>query len=278
MEEAKKQVQQIDIEKVIASKSEKLAKRLPQFVINYIKRILHQDGINEFLRLEGHKTGAEFIEAIFNYYKYSYKTIGLDYLDPNKKYIFAANHPIGGLDGISLTHATHKKFGEVKFLVNDILMNLVNIQNFFLPINKHGGMSRDVVNAIEETFASDTQILIFPSGMASRKIKGKIADLPWQKYFIVKAKQYNRDIVPVHIDGRISNFFYNLANFRKFFGIKANLEMFFLPHESITIKQRDITMTFGEPIPYETFDTSHTPLEWANKVRSMVYELPNKIS
>jgi len=276
MEAAKQEIQQIDIEKVIASKNEKLAKRLPKFILNYIKRILHQDDINAFLRQHGDKIGATYIEALFDYFKYSYTTIGLDNIDPNKKYIFASNHPIGGLDGISLIHATYKKFGDVKFLVNDILMNLVNIQNFFIPINKHGNLSRDVAKAMDETFKSEAQILIFPSGYASRKIKGKIVDLEWQKNFIVKAKQYERDVIPVHIDGRISNFFYNLANFRKFFGIKANLEMFFLPHESITIKQRHITLTFGKPIPYESFDNSLTPKQWAAKVRSMVYELPNK--
>lgn len=276
MEEEKQEIQQIDIEKVIASKNEKLAKRLPKFILNYIKKILHQDDINTFLRQEGHKTGAAFIEGLFSYYKYSYDTVGLENIDTSKKYIFASNHPIGGLDGISLIHATHKKFGNVKFLVNDILMNLVNIQNFFIPINKHGNLSRDVAKAMDDTFKSDAQILIFPSGYASRKIKGKIVDLEWQKNFIVKAKQYERDVVPVHINGRISNFFYNLANLRKFFGIKANLEMFFLPHESITIKQRHITLTFGKPIPYESFDNSLTPKQWAAKVRAMVYELPNK--
>lgn len=276
MEAEKQEIQQIDIEKVIASKNEKLAKRLPKFILNYIKKILHQDDINTFLRQEGHKTGAAFIDALFSYYKYSYETVGLEEIDTNKKYIFASNHPIGGLDGISLIHATHKKFGDVKFLVNDILMNLVNIQNFFIPINKHGNLSRDVAKAMDETFQSDTQILIFPAGLASRKIKGKIVDLEWQKNFIVKAKQYKRDVIPVHIDGRISNFFYNLANFRKFFGIKANLEMFFLPHESITIKKRHITLTFGKPIPHESFDNSLTPKQWAAKVRAMVYDLPNK--
>jgi putative hemolysin len=278
MAEEKKEVQQIDIEKVIASKSEKLAKRLPKFVIKFIKKILHQDEINAFLRQEGHKTGIEYIDGLFNYFKYSYTTEGLEKIDPSKKYIFASNHPIGGLDGISLIHATNAKFGDVKFLVNDILMNLVNIQNFFIPINKHGSLSREVAKAMDEAFQSEAQILIFPAGLASRKIKGEIVDLEWQKNFILKAKQYKRDIIPVHINGRISNFFYNLANIRKFLGIKANLEMFFLPHESITIKKRDINITFGNPIPYESIDNSLKPIEWAAKIRSMVYELPNKKS
>lgn len=276
MENKKNTSQPIDIKQVIADKNPKLAKRLPGFVIRIIKRILHLDNINNFLRQHGDKKGAAFIDAIFDHYNYSYTAHGLDKIDPNKRYIFAANHPIGGLDGISLIKATHEKFGDVKFMVNDILMNLKNIDCFFIPINKHGSLSRDVAKVVDETFRSEAQLLTFPSGFVSRRIKGKIVDLEWQKNFVLKAKQYQRDIVPVHIEGRISGFFYNLANIRKFLGIKANLEMFFLPHESITIKRRDIVITFGDPIPYDALDSSLNPKEWAGKIREMVYALPNK--
>ena len=276
MEEEIKSPALIDIEKVIASKSPTLAKRLPRFVLRFFKRILHEDEINEFLKSYGNSRGIDFINNIFYHFNYSYTTQGLDNLDTAKRYIIASNHPIGGLDGISLIHATNSKFGDVKFLVNDILMNLKNIEEFFIPINKHGSLSRDVAKVMDEEFRSDKQILTFPSGWVSRRIKGEIVDVKWQKNFIVKAKQYERDIVPVHISGRISNFFYNLAKIRKILGIKANLEMFFLPHESINLKERNIHITFGEPISYKSLDKSKTADEWASEIRSLIYTLPNK--
>jgi len=153
-------------------------------------------------------------------------------------------------------------------------MNLKNMDEFFIPINKHGGQSRESVKQLDEAYHSDIQIISFPSGMVSRKLKGKIQDLVWQKNFIIKAKQYQRDVIPVHINGRNSNFFYRLANVRKFLGIKWNLEMLYLIDETYKHQNKTFTFTIGKPIPYSDFDRRYTPIEWAARIREVVYRLP----
>ena len=80
----------------------------------------------------------------------------------------------------------------------------------------------------------------------------------------------------VHVRARNSQLFYNIASFRKIFRIKSNLEMFLLPREMFNKSGKTITITFGKPIAYKTFDESQTHLEWAQKVREYVYLLDSE--
>jgi hypothetical protein len=98
-------------------------------------------------------------------------------------------------------------------------------------------------------------------------------DLEWKKNFITKAVHYQRDVVPVHFTGRNSPFFYSLYRFRKTLGIKANLEMFYLVDETFKHRNDHLTVTFGKAIPYQTFDHTKTPVQWAKYVKEQVYEL-----
>lgn len=191
----------------------------------------------------------------------------------NGRYIIASNHPLGGLDGMALMQVVGSFRQDLVFPVNDILMNVPALQPLFIPINKHG-RNTDNVRIIDETFASDKVILYFPAGLVSRKQKGNvIRDLEWKKTFITKARRYQRNVVPVHISGRNSGFFYNLSNWRKRLGIKANLEMLYLVDEMTKQRDKPIHITFGDPILHTTFDKSHTDSQWAEWVKKRVYGL-----
>jgi len=263
----------IDIDKVIASKSPRLQRALPRFIIRYLKRIIHQDEINEVLQKHGDKQGVDFIDEALRVMQVTYSVKGLENLKPDGRYLFASNHPLGGLDGMILIHLLGKRYPEVKFPVNDLLMHITQLHNIFIPINKHGAQNSQNVKLMDATFASDAQVLYFPAGLCSRKQHGRIEDLEWKKSFIVKAVQHKRDVVPVFFSGRNSNFFYNLAKLRTFLGIKANIEMLYLVNEMFKQKGKSITVIIGEPIPHTTFDGSKTPAEWAKWVKSLVYEL-----
>jgi len=192
------------------------------------------------------------------------------------RYIIASNHPLGGLDGMALIQVAGRVRKDIVFPVNDLLMNVPGLRPLFIPINKHGKNTENV-RIIEETFASDKVVLYFPAGLVSRKQRGGvIRDLAWKKTFITKARQHKRDVVPVYISGRNSDFFYNLANRRKRLGIKANLEMLFLVDEMVKQKDKPIRITFGEPIPYTTFDRSKTDSQWAKWVKEVVYSLDSQ--
>ncbi|PWE01402.1 1-acyl-sn-glycerol-3-phosphate acyltransferase [Marinilabilia rubra] len=266
--------QLIDVEKVFASKNPALLKIIPSFIIRYLKRIIHQEEINEFLIQKGHLKGAEFGEAILNdLFGAGFETRGLDQLPDEGRFIFASNHPLGGLDGIALLVAVSKKYPKLKFPVNDILLNLKPLDNIFVPINKHGGHSREAARLIEDAYQSDAQVLMFPAGLVSRKKKGIIHDLEWKKSFVRKAIQHKRDVIPVHISGRNTDFFYRLAKLRKSTGIKANIEMLYLPDEMFKQHGEYLTISFGNPIPWQSLKEEGTPDKWASKIEDISYEL-----
>jgi len=263
----------IDVDGVFKAKNPKLYKYFPKFLLSILKRIIRQEGINDFINRNKHKDGLDFAEAIADEFSNSYRSEGLENVPEGRRYIFASNHPLGGLDGMIFLTEVGKKFPDVLFPVNDILLNIKNLSGYFVPINKHGAQGREAARKLEEAYASDNQILMFPAGLVSRKIKGKITDLEWKRNFVKKAIQHKRDIVPVFVTGQNSNFFYNLANLRKKLGIKINIEMLFLPGELFKSMTKDITIIFGKPVSWEELSNGDKPDVWAKKIKELSYNL-----
>lgn len=262
----------IDVEKIIASKSKEALKYTPRFILSYLKRIVHQDYINNFLEIHKDKFGLDFVKAVLDEFQVRVHVQGIENINPTKKYIVAATHPIGSLDGLALMHEIGKIRKDIIFPVNDLLMNLPNLQSLFIPVNKHGS---NVENAriIDKAFASNVIMLYFPAGLVSRRKKGIIKDLEWKKTFIRKSRDYQRDVIPTYIEGINSSFFYTLANWRARLGIKMNLEMLYLADEMFKQFGKEIKIIFGKPIPYQTFDRSKKDLAWASEVKKQVYAL-----
>lgn len=263
----------LDIDKAFKSKNPGLYKFLPGFVLRFLKKIIHQDELNYIMRTFKNLEGLDFVIAVLNYFEIETEIKGGDNIPKEGRFVLASNHPIGGIDGMIFMQEAGKFFGTTKSMINDLLMNITNMRPLFVAINKHGANSREGLKAIDEEFASNNQILVFPAGLASRRKKGKIRDLEWKKTFITRAIKNKRDIIPVHISGKVSNFFYNFANLRKALGIKANLEMLLLSHETFRQKKKKFIVTFGKPIPWETFDKSHSQHEWAQMVKEHVYRI-----
>jgi len=274
----KNENQKIDIKNVIHTKNPSLSKVIPGFVINYLKKIVHQDELNDFLGKWGQLKDTELIAAGLMHFEIKYRIFGSENIPESGRYIFVSNHPLGGLDGLVFINELSKHFKEIKFPVNDILTNIKNLSGIFLAINKHGPQAKEVARKIEEAYASDCQILYFPAGLCSRKKGNIIKDLQWQKSFITKSVQHKRDIVPAFFSGRNSDFFYNLANIRKLFGVKANIEMIYLADEMFRQKDKEINLVFGEKISWETFDKTRTYPEWAEWVKSKSYGLESFIA
>jgi len=270
-------IKYIDLDKVFKEKNARLYKLLPKFLLKYIKKTIHQDDLNNDLHelTTKDKKGVNFFHHFISMRGLSYKLHGTENLPKEGRFILASNHALGGLDGIVLISAIGKYYENIRFIVNDLLLNLPNTSPIFLPVNKHGANSREYSEIIDKSYKSDNeQMLIFPAGLVSRRIKGEIKDLEWKDSFIKKAKQYQRDIIPIYFEGRNSNFFYNIARFRKIFGIKANLEMFYLVDELYKKKNTKFNIYIGKPIPHETFTNNERPKKWAEFVRNKVYELP----
>lgn len=261
----------IDIEKVIASKNPNLLKWMPGFLLRYIKRILHEKEVNEFMRQNGHLRDLEFIDSVLTTFNTKVITKGLENIPEEGGFILASNHPLGGFDGLALMQAVSRRRKDIRFLVNDILLSFKTMDDLFVPINKHG--SQHSLGKIEEAYQSEKAVLIFPAGLVSRKQSGLIRDLEWKKSFIAKSLQYRKSIIPTFIDGKNSAFFYNLAMWRKRLGIKANIEMFYLLDEMYKQRNRTITIIFGQPVPPDVFNNSKSHKEWASLMKDHVYQI-----
>ncbi len=264
---------QIDIPKVVETKSPKTYKRIPKFIFRWLERTIHQDEINDFLENHQNETPIEFARHTIELFDAKLDIIHPEYLPKTGRYIVVSNHPLGGLDGLAYISAIGQYRSDIKFPVNDLLMYLTPMKGIFIPINKHGKQNTEAVRNLNDTFASDGLILYFPAGLCSRKQSGKICDLEWKSTIISKAKEYQRDIIPAFFDGKNSNRFYNIANIRKKLGIKFNFEMLYLPDEMFKQKGKKLSITFGKPISYQTFTNEKSNKEWAAWLKEQTYAL-----
>ncbi len=267
----------INVEKIMKAKAPSLYKKLPRFVINYFIHILHQDEVNSDLHEISDLVGVPKFHKHLAINNIQIDLHGVENIPKDGQFIFASNHPFGGPDGIMIVSAVGKMFNDnAKLMVNDLLMHLPDIEDVFIPINRFGRNKQDYVNVLDSSMQSDSQIIMFPAGLVSRKIKGRIVDLEWKKSFISYAKRYKRDIVPVFISGQNSNFFYNLANLRTKLGIKTNIEQLYLIDELYKHKNESVSMYFGKPISYTALTSEKTDKEWAESIKQIAYALPKK--
>jgi putative hemolysin len=266
----------IDIKKLINSKNPKLAKLLPGFVYSYLKKILHQNEVNDFMYRNGHLKNVDFCNAVVNEFNLHINIKNIENIPKNEGVILTMNHPLGGMDAMALVYALRNLRNDIKFIVNDLLLNLTPLKDLFVGVNKHGSNERQLHSKMTELFSSENVICIFPAGLVSRKINNKIVDLEWKKTFVRYAKKYNKIIIPIHIEGNLSNFFYNLSKFRKFIGIKANLEMLYLSDELFKQKNKNINFTVGKPILLQNYLNENKSDEYiANDIKKIVYSLAN---
>ena len=266
----------IDINKVLKDKMGAKAKFVPKPLVSWLKRIIHQDWVNVFLWDNRDKVGTEWLEAVLKYLDVTIEVEGKENLpDPNdgKLYTFVSNHPLGGADGVALGAVIGKHYNDrFRYLVNDLLMNLPGLAPLCIPINKTGHQSRNFPAMVEAGFKSDSHMLMFPAGLCSRKINGVVCDIPWTKTFITKSVECHRDVVPIHFSGENSKFFYRLANFSDKC-LPFNLAMLYLVDEMYKNRHKTFKVTIGNPIPWETFDKTKKPVEWAQFVKEQVYKL-----
>lgn len=267
----------IDIDKILRDKMGGKAKFVPKFAVSWLKRIVHENEVNRFLWESRDLSGTEWLSECVKYLKMTIHLDGVENLpDKNdgKLYTFVSNHPLGGQDGVALGSIIGKHYdGKFRYLVNDLLLNLPGLKPVSIGINKTGKQSRDFPRMVEAGFRSDNHMLMFPAGLNSRKREdGSIHDLPWKKTFISKSIEYQRDVVPIHFSGSNSERFYRIAKFSDKH-LPFNLAMLFLVDEMYKNVGKEFRIAFGKPIPWQTFDKSRTPQEWAQWVEDKVYEL-----
>lgn len=264
---------EVNIKKILESKNPAIAKWIPNFAIKYLRKIIHEDEVNIYLNDFESLSSIDFARATLKRMNITYRAEGLSEIDPKGRYIFASNHPFGGLDGMMIADVIDSQLGDAKLIVNDILMNLTPLTGIFIPINKHGKQNSENTTIYNNTFNSNIQIVTFPAGLCSRRKNGVIMDSEWKHSFIKKAIQSQRDIIPVYFDGKLSNFFYNLSTIRTKLGVKANIEMLYLVDEMFKQSGSSFVIQIGKPISWKELQNGESHKKWAAKVKKMAYLL-----
>lgn len=269
--------QTINLDEVLRGKMGKKARYVPRFLVSYLKRLIHQDDINDFLWRHRDLVGTPWLEECMRHLDMKLEVEGRESLpakDDGRLYTFVSNHPLGGIDGIAIGSVIGRQYDDrFRYLVNDLLMNLPGLAPLCIPINKTGSQSRNFPAMVEAGFKGDNHILMFPAGICSRRRNGEIRDLPWKKTFISKSVETRRDVIPLRFSGENSEFFYRLANFSDKYIKKVNIAMLYLADEMYKNAHKTFRLTVGKPIAWQTFDKSKTPAQWAQYVKEKVYEL-----
>lgn len=268
-------MRRVDVGEVLRQKAPGLAKRVPRWLVRQLEKFICQDRLNQLLEHNEGLTGVDFAEGVINEMEIDYSDIR-GRLPKSPRVIFVSNHPLGGLDGLVLSTIVGRHYGrkDIRFIVNDILTFVDPLRDIFIGVNKHGAQSRESATRLDEVFASDSPVLMFPAGLVSRRQPdGSIADLKWNKMVVNKAIFYHRPVIPVYFDGENSHFFYNFARLRTRLGMKFNIEMLRLPREFVDSQGKKVSVTFGEPIPAESLRGGRNAEAEAASLREAVYAL-----
>lgn len=268
----------IDIGAILNEKAPRLARWIPRFAVNWLRRTVHEADVNHILETYWELPPQEFIRASFREWGVSYSAQGLEKLDPRGRYLFVSNHPFGGMDGMMLADKLIERFGDARVVVNDLLMHLEPLEPLWIPVNKHGTQNTAYARKFDEEFFGDVPILTFPAGLCSRRTEGVVTDPEWKISFLKKAYSSQREIVPIFVEGHLSNFFYRVASWRKALHLKANLEMLWLPDEMFSQHGRHFRIVVGDPIPVSELQHLGSLREQAEYVRKKTYFLENLLS
>ncbi len=250
-------MQQIDINKVLTSGNKDYFTKLPGYLrsllIILLSKLLNLKEINKIITLFNSKSGVDFIDEIFEYLDISYIVSAKDKLKiPSEgKLIVVANHPLGGVDGLILLKLISEIRPDVKIIVNDILLNIDNLKNHFIPFDIFSGKAqRSNIERIYECLNNNEAIIIFPAGEVSRFGISGIKDGEWKKSVLQIAKKFKVPILPVFVHGRNSLFFYFISLINK------KLSMFLLSRELLN-KNKILKLSIGNHIPAEAFENRY---------------------
>ncbi|GHT53383.1 glycerol acyltransferase [Bacteroidia bacterium] len=268
------EIARIDVQQLMAELLP--GRKFPRITRSIIQKIVHQDDINALFFNAPGKKNLDFINSCMEQLAFTCQVVGRDNLPADgRSLIFAGNHPQGGAEAICIAHVLGNQYdGKIRFYANGFLTVLSPLKDLFLPVRKHREQNREDFRLIREFYGSDNHLVVFPAGVTAYKSKGKIIDHSWRKHFIKVAVEYQRDIVPLYFVARNSALFYFIEDFRRLIHSRFRFEELLYPNEFFKQRGNTFTLYIGKPIPWQTFDNTKTPREWAHWVRNLVFDLP----
>lgn len=241
----------IDVQKEIAKKFPNINKNpnfLKKSLINIAKKVVHENSINEFLEKHSHLKGFEFVDAVLDYFNFDYTVSSNDLqnIPSTGKVVIIANHPLGGLDALSLLKLVGTIRTDVKIVANDFLVGIDALKSLFIPIDNYKmRQSKKDIQSVYNALNNDEAVIIFPAGEVSRASAKGVKDPSWNKGFLNFAINTNAPILPIFIGGKNSKTFYTMSVLNKTFSTLL------LSHEMFKKKSTNINIKIGQIIPNE---------------------------
>lgn len=226
-------------------------------IFEIIKRIIHENEINNFLQSKEKLSPFDFIDAVLEYFNFSYKVSSnqIENIPPSGRVIIIANHPLGALDALSLIHLIQKVRSDVRVVANDVLAQIDQLKPILLSIDAFGlKTSKETIEQIYTSLDSEQAVIIFPAGEVSRARPAGVKDTKWHKGFLKFALKKNTPILPIHIKAKNSTLFYTLSTLNK------KLSATLLPHEMFNKKNKNLEFNIGEIIPFKSFKENNFDL------------------
>lgn len=214
--------------------------------VSFLKKVIHQDKVNEFLKKNHAIEGFEFIDAVFDYFNFSYSVSARDRanIPAEGRVVIIANHPIGSLDGLALLKLVGEVRDDVKIIANDLLLNFNNLRNLFIPVDNMGsGSALRSFRAILTALENEQAVIVFPAGEVSRARPTGIKDSRWRPGFLHFCRKTSAPLLPIRIEAKNSLLFYGASMLFKPLGTAL------LAHEMFNKRSRTIRFSVGEAIP-----------------------------
>ena len=222
--------------------------QLPRWLIPSLRKLIHENELNALLSEGENLSPKNFLRHTLHKLNISYNLHGT-LPSSSCPYLFVANHPFGGIDGIILAEVLLHHYSDVGVIVNDMLMHISPLRPLWIPVNKYGVQPSWATRRYHQAFSTPSkQILTFPAGVCSRWRDGRVSDLDWNDRFVKDAMRYNRQIVPIFISGGLSSRFYLIYRLRKLLRVETNLELPLLVDELFRQRGDTINIYFGNPI------------------------------
>jgi len=240
-----------------------------------LKKLLHQDEINQFIQKNRHLEGFEFNDAVLEHFNFQFRVSNKDryYIPDQGRVIIVANHPLGSLDGLALLKLVSEIRTDVKIIATTPLGQIEPLKSLMHSVDNLSSKSnhRKSLHSIIDALESEQAVIMFPTGEVSRIRPNGVRDGKWKTGFVHLAKKTNSPIVPVHIEGKNSSLFYGLSSVYKPLGTMMLVNEMFNKHDG------EISIRIGKPIPWNSISSlGLAKKSIAKRMRKQVYLLSKK--
>ena len=193
-------------------------------------------------------SGFECFTYLTNLLKFNLDIRNIELVPEHGPIILAGNHPTGLTDGIVMFEVMKDRRPDYTLYANiDMIKLSKGFEDIIIPVdwnddNKNIGKSKEILKRTKETLNEGKCLLVFPSSRLSKRKGLKLFERPWLNTIVKLSKKYNAPIIPFHMDGHNSLFYYFLDIFNEEL---KNISLF---SELVNKEEFKYTITFGRQI------------------------------